>query len=194
MRGGLSFGPATQRTGQNEPGAGCPTPDEGVDNRNAAAGQAGTGPLARFSEHAASDGPAGTPLRDGSAPAGTAGLWGLPRPTGLCTKHPASTEGDRGQVAEWLNAPHSKCGIPARVSGVQIPPCPPLPDAYVLSSLTSCVAGRSAPHRMKAIAAWCHQSDGHEGASSFGCGGPSPELKAIPLDVSRATTHRGFRA
>lgn len=31
-----------------------------------------------------------------------------------------------GEVAEWLNAPHSKCGIPARVSGVRIPPSPPL--------------------------------------------------------------------
>ena len=31
----------------------------------------------------------------------------------------------RGEVAEWLNAPHSKCGILARVSGVRIPPSPP---------------------------------------------------------------------
>ena len=30
-----------------------------------------------------------------------------------------------GEVAEWLNAPHSKCGILARVSGVRIPPSPP---------------------------------------------------------------------
>ena len=31
----------------------------------------------------------------------------------------------RGEVAEWSNAPHSKCGILARVSGVRIPPSPP---------------------------------------------------------------------
>src|SRR5690606_29646571 len=31
----------------------------------------------------------------------------------------------RGEVAEWLKAPHSKCGILARVSGVRIPPSPP---------------------------------------------------------------------
>ena len=31
----------------------------------------------------------------------------------------------RGEVAEWLKAPHSKCGVPARVSGVRIPPSPP---------------------------------------------------------------------
>jgi hypothetical protein len=31
----------------------------------------------------------------------------------------------RGEVAEWLIAPHSKCGIRATVSGVQIPPSPP---------------------------------------------------------------------
>src|SRR6266849_10003346 len=31
-----------------------------------------------------------------------------------------------GEVAEWLNAPHSKCGIRATVSGVRIPPSPPL--------------------------------------------------------------------
>src|SRR5262249_3797140 len=30
-----------------------------------------------------------------------------------------------GEVAEWLNAPHSKCGIRATVSGVRIPPSPP---------------------------------------------------------------------
>ena len=30
-----------------------------------------------------------------------------------------------GEVAEWLKAPHSKCGILARVSWVQIPPSPP---------------------------------------------------------------------
>src|ERR1700753_3885266 len=33
-----------------------------------------------------------------------------------------------GEVAEWLKAPHSKCGILARVSGVRIPPSPPRPD------------------------------------------------------------------
>src|SRR5215510_9923708 len=32
---------------------------------------------------------------------------------------------DSGEVAEWLKAPHSKCGILARVSGVRIPPSPP---------------------------------------------------------------------
>ena len=31
----------------------------------------------------------------------------------------------RGEVAEWLNVPHSKCGVPARVPWVQIPPSPP---------------------------------------------------------------------
>src|SRR3974390_2058785 len=30
-----------------------------------------------------------------------------------------------GEVAEWLNAPHSKCGIRVTVSGVRIPPSPP---------------------------------------------------------------------
>src|SRR5450830_1811126 len=30
-----------------------------------------------------------------------------------------------GEVAERLNAPHSKCGIRATVSGVRIPPSPP---------------------------------------------------------------------
>ena len=31
-----------------------------------------------------------------------------------------------GEVAEWLNAPHSKCGIGASLSGVRIPPSPPV--------------------------------------------------------------------
>ena len=30
-----------------------------------------------------------------------------------------------GEVAEWLNAPHSKCGMGASPSGVRIPPSPP---------------------------------------------------------------------
>ena len=30
-----------------------------------------------------------------------------------------------GEVAEWSNAPHSKCGIGASLSGVRIPPSPP---------------------------------------------------------------------
>ena len=29
-----------------------------------------------------------------------------------------------GEVAEWLNAAHSKCVMPLRVSGVRIPPSP----------------------------------------------------------------------
>ena len=31
-----------------------------------------------------------------------------------------------GEVAEWSIAPHSKCGIRATVSGVRIPPSPPV--------------------------------------------------------------------
>jgi hypothetical protein len=36
-----------------------------------------------------------------------------------------------GEVAEWSNAPHSKCGLPATVTWVRIPPSPPviLPQA-----------------------------------------------------------------
>jgi hypothetical protein len=32
----------------------------------------------------------------------------------------------RGEVAEWLMAPVLKTGIPERVSGVRIPPSPPV--------------------------------------------------------------------
>ena len=32
----------------------------------------------------------------------------------------------RGEVAEWSNAPHSKCGMGVTPSGVRIPPSPPL--------------------------------------------------------------------
>ena len=37
------------------------------------------------------------------------------------------TEGPRGEVAEWSNVPHSKCGVPSRVPWVRIPPSPPRP-------------------------------------------------------------------
>ena len=38
----------------------------------------------------------------------------------------STVQSGSGEVAEWLNAPHSKCGIRATVSGVRIPPSPPL--------------------------------------------------------------------
>ena len=37
--------------------------------------------------------------------------------------------GGFGEVAEWLKAPHSKCGILARVSRVRIPPSPPTDES-----------------------------------------------------------------
>jgi hypothetical protein len=38
-------------------------------------------------------------------------------------------------VAEWLKAPHSKCGILARVSRVRIPPSPP--DHIVMCNINN---------------------------------------------------------
>ena len=59
------------------------------------------------------------------------------RPAPCLPRHPrlelAPTAGDNspvmapGEVAEWSNAPHSKCGIGASLSGVRIPPSPPPP-------------------------------------------------------------------
>ncbi len=45
----------------------------------------------------------------------------------VCAASARAGHAHRGEVAEWLNAPHSKCGILARVSGVRIPPSPPVP-------------------------------------------------------------------
>ena len=45
----------------------------------------------------------------------------MPRLEGL-----AALLGPDGEVAEWSIAPHSKCGIRATVSGVRIPPSPPV--------------------------------------------------------------------
>jgi hypothetical protein len=36
-----------------------------------------------------------------------------------------------GQVVEWSMAPHSKCGVPARVPWVRIPPCPPIKEVLL---------------------------------------------------------------
>lgn len=48
----------------------------------------------------------------------------------------APTMAPSGEVAEWLNAPHSKCGIGASLSGVRIPPSPPYrPPTFRLSDL-----------------------------------------------------------
>ena len=43
------------------------------------------------------------------------------RPTALVAARTAL----RGEVAEWSNAPHSKCGVRATVPWVRIPPSPP---------------------------------------------------------------------
>ncbi len=43
----------------------------------------------------------------------------------------------RGEVAEWLKAPHSKCGIRVTVSGVRIPPSPPRERASSPQSRTA---------------------------------------------------------
>jgi hypothetical protein len=45
--------------------------------------------------------------------------------TGVLQVKPASKI-KAGEVAEWLKAPHSKCGVLARVPGVRIPPSPPV--------------------------------------------------------------------
>ena len=72
-------------------------------------------------------------------PAGAAPPWGQGRGNGAissrgaCRRRPVhvrsppppDTLSAPGEVAEWSNAPHSKCGIPATVSGVRIPPSPP---------------------------------------------------------------------
>ncbi len=44
----------------------------------------------------------------------------------MCAPAPATAHAPRGEVAEWLNAPHSKCGMGASPSGVRIPPSPPV--------------------------------------------------------------------
>src|SRR3981081_1655056 len=44
-----------------------------------------------------------------------------------------------GEVAEWSNAPHSKCGIGASLSGVRIPPSPPgFPDVRKTQQTRAC--------------------------------------------------------
>ena len=48
----------------------------------------------------------------------------------------------RGEVAEWSNAPHSKCGMGASPSGVRIPPSPPF-----------CLPDTTQPNRRPALAA-----------------------------------------
>ena len=46
-----------------------------------------------------------------------------------------------GEVAERLNAPHSKCGIRATVSGVRIPPSPPINKINALAVMFQWVQG-----------------------------------------------------
>jgi hypothetical protein len=57
-----------------------------------------------------------------------------------------------GEVAEWLNAPHSKCGIGASLSGVRIPPSPPsiLDSAEVLQKQAFLE-----PPENDGVAPWC---------------------------------------
>ena len=71
---------------------------------------------------------------------------------------------DRGEVAEWLKAPHSKCGIRATVSGVRIPPSPPAPQQYPIRSASlfsrHCWQPASPSHRRhrdRRRLAWRHE-------------------------------------
>ena len=81
-------------------------------------------------------------------PRPTAGSWvrstGLPRSgnaqsvefTPPCKAHGSNARWPAkacGEVAEWSIAPHSKCGILARVSGVRISPSPPIPSLHIQS-------------------------------------------------------------
>ena len=52
-----------------------------------------------------------------------------------------------GEVAEWLKAPHSKCGILARVSGVRIPPSPPTAFPEQLAAWLDSVANDPVAYR-----------------------------------------------
>ena len=45
-----------------------------------------------------------------------------------------------GEVAEWLKAPHSKCGVRATVPGVRIPPSPPF--ASTCKAIAFCFSDR----------------------------------------------------
>src|SRR5262249_26475345 len=59
-------------------------------------------------------------------PKDRAGALALCCPEPLARKRTATTRRQTcGEVAEWVNAPHSKCGIRVTVSGVRIPPSPP---------------------------------------------------------------------
>ena len=103
----------------------------------------------------------------------------------LSTRQPqgARSSSSHGEVAEWLNAPHSKCGIGASLSGVRIPPSPPLlrlshlcdlisrnaifsSKSFVRSRVTSdnrrsCIASLSAPtNRSRSGAATGQQNFG----------------------------------
>src|SRR5581483_4477294 len=57
----------------------------------------------------------------------------LPRAAAALFPATARTNGRNGEVAEWLNAAVSKTVIPLRVSGVRIPPSPPLKKQKVES-------------------------------------------------------------
>src|SRR5580698_4053502 len=63
-----------------------------------------------------------------------------------------------GEVAEWSNAPHSKCGIGASLSGVRIPPSPPLQNRTANAGRSRFYA-RGGSERLKQIAFRAHDAD-----------------------------------
>src|ERR1700741_3564503 len=61
----------------------------------------------------------------------------LPLTARLFTTHRGlqAPESLHGEVAEWSNAPHSKCGLRATVTWVRIPPSPPhAPNPLILQN------------------------------------------------------------
>jgi hypothetical protein len=92
-----------------------------------------------------------------------------------------------GEVAEWSNAPHSKCGIGASLSGVRIPPSPPVRS---LSGWAShFVAKAATPKPIGRRRAALHASYGPAGHPAIISGKTAarPTRFSLPTKISKTT-------
>ena len=95
-----------------------------------------------------------------------------------------------GEVAEWLNAPHSKCGIGASLSGVRIPPSPPL----FLTLFDRAVAGLGSPARHGTGGLFRHSSFKGRSKKALSRKKPNAWVAAVPANSATPPGARQHRS
>ena len=97
--------------------------------------------------------------------------------------------GSRGQVAEWLKAHAWKVCIPATVSRVRIPPCPPLHSSEASSSARCGRRKRNVPKALQVRPLHCAARELRAAFSEWPVSLPTCGLKPPPYGQKPSLLH-----